>query len=112
MYEFRHLPVMLQQTYSWMKQHVGGAWQLLTKWEILQPVQHRKPLHFVLFQAMVVMAMLKQWHRWAGALVLGFEGIARISEVLKATRADLVLPADQFSSSYFCCFFACFQPKN
>lgn len=112
MYEFRHLLVIAQQTYTWIKQHLGAAWQLLTKWEVLQPVQHRKPLHFILFQAMVVMALLKQWHRWAGSLVLGFEGIARISEVLRATREDLVLPADQFSSAFYAAFVRVCNPKT
>ena len=112
LYEFRHLLVVAQQSFSELRQHLSPAWQLLTKWEILQPVQHRKPLHFVLFQALVVMALLKNWRRWAGTLVLGFEGIARISEVLRATRADLVLPSDQFSSTFFAAFLRVLNPKT
>ena len=104
--------MVAQQNFSELRQHLSPAWQLLTKWEILQPVQHRKPLHFVLFQALVVMALLKNWRRWAGTLVLGFEGIARISEVLRATRADLVLPSDQFSSTFFAAFLRVLNPKT
>ena len=112
LYEYRHLLVIAQQTYSWLKQHLGAAWQLLTKWEVLQPIQHRRPLHYVLYQAMVVSALCKGWLRWTGTLVLGFEGIARISEVLRATRADLVLPSDQFSSLFGSAFLRVLNPKT
>ena len=60
LYEYRHLLVIAQQTHSWLKPHLGPAWQLLTKWEVLQPVQHRRPLHYVLYQAMVVTALCKR----------------------------------------------------
>ena len=37
---------------------------------------------------MVSLAILKGWLRWAATVVLGFYGIARISEVLRAFRGD------------------------
>ena len=82
------------------------------KWEVLQPVQHGRPLHFVLLQALVTLALCKRWFRWAGTLVLGFEGIARISEMLNATRADLVLPADQFSNLFCSTFLQVLNPNT
>ena len=32
--------------------------------------------------------------RWTGVTLLAFYGLARIGEVLKCTRADLLLPSD------------------
>lgn len=44
--------------------------------------------------------------------MLGYEGISRIGEVLKATRQDLVLPADMFDPSYKALFLRVRQPKG
>eukprot|EP00438_Fugacium_kawagutii_P014015 Skav204090 [mRNA] locus=scaffold3129:371114:378324:+ [translate_table: standard] len=112
LYEFRHLLVVMQQSYPWIRQHMSPAWMLVTKWESLQPIQHRKPLHAVLFKAMVSMGLLKGWTRWTATLILGFEGIARISEVLRALRGDLVLPMDQFESSGSFAFLKVSNPKT
>lgn len=112
LYEFRRLIVFAQQKYPWLKQHMTSAWQLVTKWQSLQPIEHRKPLHSVLYRAMVVLGILHGWHRWAATIVLGFEGIARISEVLKACRGDLVLPSDQFSSVLCAAFLKVSNPKT
>jgi hypothetical protein len=87
LYEFRHLLVIIQQRFPWVKPHLSPAWQLITRWQVLQPVQHRKPLHWVLCQAMASLAILKNWQRWTAVLLLGFFGIARISEVLRALRS-------------------------
>lgn len=51
MYEYRHLLVVAQQRFSGLRQYMQPAWQLITKREIFQPVQHRRPLHFVLYRA-------------------------------------------------------------
>ena len=44
--------------------------------------------------------------------MLGFEGIARISEVLRATRAELILPSDQFSTLFSSAFLKVLNPKT
>lgn len=95
LYEFRHFLVMVQQRYPWIKQYMFPAWSLVTKWQSLQPIEHRRPLHAVLFQALVALGVMRGWHRWAATVALGFHGIARISEVLRASRGDLVLPSIQ-----------------
>eukprot|EP00438_Fugacium_kawagutii_P021961 Skav208057 [mRNA] locus=scaffold1124:175499:180298:- [translate_table: standard] len=112
LYEFRHLLVVMQQGFPWIRQHMSPAWTLITKWEALQPVQHRKPLHSILFKALVSLALLKGWLRWSATLVLGFEGIARISEVLRAFRSDLILPSDQFDESKTFAFLRVSNPKT
>eukprot|EP00438_Fugacium_kawagutii_P027967 Skav216357 [mRNA] locus=scaffold3700:118:7863:+ [translate_table: standard] len=52
------------------------------------------------------------WYRFAATIVLGFHGIARISEVLRANRGDLVLPSDQFSSYLCSAFLKVLNPKT
>eukprot|EP00438_Fugacium_kawagutii_P035715 Skav234674 [mRNA] locus=scaffold1131:475680:480491:- [translate_table: standard] len=112
LYEFRHLVVLVQQRYHWLKSSMGPAWQLVTKWQALQPVEHRKPLHVILYRAIVALGLMHGWYRWSATIVLGFEGIARISEVLRATRGDLVLPSDQFSSVLCSAFLKVTNPKT
>ena len=61
LYEFRHFLVVVQQMYPWMKTHMNPAWNLVTKWQWLQPVEHRRPLHVVLFQALVACGIMHGW---------------------------------------------------
>eukprot|EP00438_Fugacium_kawagutii_P023574 Skav201069 [mRNA] locus=scaffold963:3259:3858:+ [translate_table: standard] len=61
---------------------------------------------------MVALALMRGWLRWAATLVLGFEGIARISEVLRAFRGDLVLPMDQFEAVGNSAFLRVSNPKT
>lgn len=48
---------------------------------------------------MFAIAVLWKWTRWAAALLLAYEGIPRIAEVLSAARGDLVLPSDSFDDT-------------
>ena len=112
MYEFRHLLVLAQQSQAGLRAHMTPAWRLLSKWEAVQPLQHRQPLPEVLFRAMFVVGMLWGWRRWSATLLLGFEGIARIGEVLRASRADLVLPCDSCDSVTGVAFLRVLKPKS
>ena len=112
MYEFRHLVVLSQQKMPLVKPINGASWQLLTKWEALQPTQHRLPLPEVLFKAMFAVGWLWGWHRWSATLLLAFEGITRIGEVLKARRADLLLPHDDLDPSHRAIYLRILQPKT
>jgi len=85
LYELRHILVLAQQSYPSLRQEMAPAWQI---------VKHRQPLQEILFRAMFSVAVCWGWKRFATLLLLGMEGIARIGELLKATRADLVLPSD------------------
>ena len=91
---------------------MSPAWQLVTQWEELHPVQHRQPLHEVLFKAMFSVAVYWGWRRFAAVRLLGVEGIGRIGELLKATRADLLLPSDLFDTACECVFLKISKPKS
>ena len=55
---------------------------------------------------------MRGWDRWAATLVLGFGGIARLSEVLGALRCDLFLPDELFDERTSVAFFKIRQPKT
>ena len=112
LYELRHVLVLAQQKYPMLRPVLSPAWQLVSQWEELQPICHRKPLPEVLFRAMVALAISWKWLRFAGCLLLGMEGIARIGEVIKAQRVDLVLPMDSFEPDRKCIFLRVSKPKT
>ena len=112
LYEFRHVLVLAQQKHSGLRFFMSPAWQLISQWEEVQPVQHRQPLPEILFRAMFVVSLLLGWKRWAATLLLAFEGIARIGEVLQATRADLVLPCDSCDNVLGVAFLRIRKPKT
>ena len=112
LYELRHFLVSAGQTYPLLKPMLGPAWDILARWEEIKPVRHRVPLPEVLFRAMFVLAIFKGWRRWAATLLLGYEGFARIGEVLNALRRDLVLPSDLFECEHMAAFLRIRKPKS
>ncbi len=104
LYCFRHLLVYGQRVYPSIKGNISDAWNIVAKWEELEPVSHRRPIPLALLQAMVVVALGLKWHRFSAVLLICFHACARPGEVLKAKRAHLVLPCDlgedSFNSSY------------
>ena len=112
LYELRHLFVVAQQTFPLLRPAMGPAWQLVTQWEELQPVSHRRPLPEVLYKALVALSVFWGWRRFAGVLVLGMQGIGRIGEVLSARRSDLLLPLDLFEADRKTVFLRVSKPKT
>ena len=112
LYELRHLLVFIQQQYPSIRQAMTPAWTLVSKWEALCPTRHRRPLPQVLFQSMFAISIYWGWHRFAGCLLLGMEGIARVGELFKAARRDLVLPMDQFDEDSKVAFMRVKKPKT
>jgi len=92
MYLFRHLVVFLQQSYPAFKHMTTSSWEILSKWEIVQPVSHRAPTPKVLVDAMLSLACSWNWWRWAGVTAVSFHGAMRIGEPLAGRRQDLLFP--------------------
>ena len=92
MYLFRHLVVFLQQSYPAFKHMTASSWEILSKWEIVQPVSHRAPTPKVLVDAMLSLACSWNWWRWAGVTAVSFHGAMRIGEPLAGRRQDLLFP--------------------
>lgn len=93
-YVLRQLITLIQRWKPEFRSSLGKAWQLVSKWETLEPSKHRHPLPPAIFQAMAVVSYLWGWHRFSGMLVVTYESISRPGETLRATRADLLLPDD------------------
>lgn len=102
MYVFRHLVVFLQQQFPMHRGLVADSWDLLAKWELLQPTVHRLPLPRIILDAMLSLAVSWGWWRWAAITALGYHGAMRIGEVLRSTRADLMLPEEALLSMPVC----------
>ncbi|CAE7600178.1 unnamed protein product, partial [Symbiodinium necroappetens] len=100
---FRYTLVGAQRALLVLKGSLGPAWELLTRWEAVEPTIHRTPVPEPLLMAMVSVGWLRGFRRWCGCALLAFYGTARIGEVLACQRRHLVLPEDLFkhSSSLF-----------
>lgn len=93
-YLLRQLITFVQRWKPNFRGSLRGAWQLVSKWELIQPIRHRTPLPLVVYRAMVSVALSWGWYRWSAVTMLAFEGICRPGEPLTATRGDLLLPRD------------------
>ena len=112
LYELRYTLIAVQNRFPHLKTLLSPAWAVVSKWEMIQPLQHRLPLPELLFKALFVLATLKGWYRWIGTLLLGYEGIGRIGEVLQARRCDLLLPSDLLEADSGVAFLKVRQPKT
>ena len=112
LYELRHLLALVQRMYPALRPVLSPAWTLVTQWEEISPVQHRQPLPELLYKAMVSVAWMWGWKRFCTVLLIGFEGIARVGELLRARRSDLVLPSDLGSPDVAAAFLRIRKPKS
>ena len=111
-YLLRHLVTYVQRTEPSFRPHLTKVWQLISKWETLEPLRHRVPLPAVIFRAMVSVALSWSWFRFAGIMMIGFEGICRPGEPLAACRADLLLPTDLMVEDPSAAFMRIRNPKG
>ena len=89
----------VEDAFPRLHKNLASPWKLVTKWRSLEPVTHRVPIPHIIYQALVVMAFLLGWTRFAGILVICFKGPARLMEALRALRGDLVFPTDMLAYS-------------
>ena len=89
-----------------------AAWQLLDKWRVLRPVTHRVPLPFVIFSAVLSVAIALGWVRLAGCFIIAFVGPTRISEAINALRKHLILPPDVLEESWEKAYLHVSKPKT
>ncbi len=91
---YRQLLAHIQKTHGSVKPHLSCAWEVVNKWELVEPVVHRVPIPEPLLQAAVSLALLWGWRRWAAVTMFSFYAISRIGEVLRAYRGDALTPKD------------------
>lgn len=68
--------------------------QLLARWEIALPVNHRPPLPKPILDSFAALGLSWGWRRWVVVTLIAFHGALRIIEPLNARRRDLLLPTD------------------
>ena len=112
LYLLRRLITAIQRWNPSFRSHLGRCWQLVARWESLEPVSHRIPLPLVVFRAMVSVAVLWGWKRFAGVMILTFVGICRPGEPLNAIRRDLLLPRDLVVEDPNTCYLCIRSPKG
>ena len=91
---YRQILAHAQQVCPQARPIMRPAWDFVSRWERLEPLQHRPPLPEVLLRAMAAIGLSWQWERWTAITLLCFYGIARIGEALNACRRDLLTPED------------------
>ena len=90
----RHLLLAAQRWKPIVRPHMQQAWEMVERWECLNPTVHRNPVPEVIVKAMCCLAWHWGWHTWVGATILSFYGAGRVGEVLRCSREDLLLPSD------------------
>ena len=96
---FRYTLVGAQRALFALKGSLSPAWELLTRWEAVEPTMHRTPLPEPLLKAMVAVAWLRGLRSFCACALLAFYGMARIGEVLQCERRHLILETDLFHSA-------------
>lgn len=77
LFNLRHLYIYAQRENPLLRGHLQEAWNVITKWEELEPVEHRRPIPVALLNAMVVIALNWNWIRVASVLMIAFYGCCR-----------------------------------
>eukprot|EP00438_Fugacium_kawagutii_P014252 Skav203509 [mRNA] locus=scaffold1752:8350:9882:+ [translate_table: standard] len=94
---YRQLLAHMQRVFLQLRPFMTAAWEMVSKWELLQPTQHRPPLPEPLLHAMATLGFAWQWKRWTAVLLGCFYAVMRIGEFLRARRRDILTPRDVLS---------------
>ena len=108
---YRQLVAHVSKEYPSVKPFIGAAWGAVTRWERIEPLQHRPPLPEPVLKAMLALALIHGWYRFAAVTALGFYGVCRVGEPLRASRADLLTPEDLLSDRR-CVYLLIRKPKT
>ena len=80
---YRHLVVAAQRRVPQLRSVIHICWDLASRWEVAEPVQHRVPMPLPVLKSIVSLSWQLGWKRWAGITLICFFGIARVGEVLQ-----------------------------
>ena len=79
----RHLILAAQHWIPSTRPLTAPAWEMVSRRELLTPVQHRPPIPEVVVRAMCAVAWQFKWWSWVGATVLAFYGAGRLGKGLE-----------------------------
>eukprot|EP00438_Fugacium_kawagutii_P029179 Skav210075 [mRNA] locus=scaffold7699:14183:18616:+ [translate_table: standard] len=112
LYLMRQLVTFAQRTDPRLRNQLNCSWDVIKKWESVEPVCHRTPMPWAIYKAMVALSISLQWYRFACVMMLCFEGICRPGEALAALREDVLLPSDLLSDSLDRAYLRIKKPKS
>ena len=90
----RHLLLACQRWKPLVRPYMQPCWELVARWEAHQPVKHRVPLPEAVVKALCPLGWLRGWFGWVVATAAAYYGGARLGEILRCSREDLLLPCD------------------
>eukprot|EP00438_Fugacium_kawagutii_P031952 Skav201893 [mRNA] locus=scaffold550:821951:826546:+ [translate_table: standard] len=91
---YRQLLAHCSKTYPQVKPVLGPAWETVSKWEMQEPIQHRPPIPEPVLLSMVTVALAWGWERWTAVTLASFYAVARLGEVLRVKRSEILTPSD------------------
>ncbi|OLQ07204.1 FK506-binding protein 1A [Symbiodinium microadriaticum] len=109
---YRQLLAHAQKLVPLVKPHMCVAWNMVTRWQELQPVCHRTPLPEAILRAMVGLAYANGWKVWAATTLAMFYFICRPGEVLRGLRKDLLTPGDTLEPQHKWLYLRIRAPKT
>ena len=99
---YRQLLAHFQRAVMGLRRQLGPAWEVVTKWSVVEPVEHRPPLPEALLAGF---GIALGWYRFVVAVLLSYYCIVRPGEVLKAVRKDILTPANCLDDTGSACIY-------
>ena len=96
---FRQLLAHVQRENLAVRPFMALGWQLVSRWELLEPTVHRPPVPHPIVLAMASLGLAWSWPRWTATLIFSFFAACRVGEVIGARREHLLLPSDLLSDN-------------
>lgn len=94
LHDYRQLLAHLQREYVQLRPFMMTAWETVSRWELMEPTEHRPPLPEPLLHAMASIGIGWHWQRWTAVLLGCFYAVCRVGEFLAAKRQDILTPRD------------------
>ena len=91
---YRQLVAHAQREVPSCRPWIRQAWEYVSRWEMLEPLQHRPPLPEPVLHAMCAVAVLWGWYRWPAVTLGAFYAICRPGEFVRALREQLLTSVD------------------
>ena len=109
---YRQLLAHSQKIMPLIRPRLKPAWDMVTRWEEVEPVVHRTPLPEVILHAMAGIALALRWRRWAATTLAIFYAVVRLGELLHARRRNVLTPADLLDPEHAWIYVKIEKPKS
>eukprot|EP00438_Fugacium_kawagutii_P034813 Skav226550 [mRNA] locus=scaffold421:226537:230826:- [translate_table: standard] len=87
LFNYGHLVVFVQREHPTVKGHLQKAWETISRWEEMEPVERRRPVPVAMLEAMACLAYCWNWPHVCCVLLVAFFGCCR-------PGGHLVFPSD------------------